>query len=126
MTILLVDDDEDDQDIFREALSVVVPEAECLFAMDGEQGLLQLQGLAKLPDYIFLDVNMPKMDGKEFLRAVKSDPRFKNIPVVVYSTSNHKSAFGEYFALGASNFITKPSEFNLLTTYLKSILGNKL
>jgi len=122
MTILLIDDDEDDQEVFREAASMIIPTVEFIAAKDGEQGLLQLATVSQLPDYIFLDVNMPKMDGKEFLRRVKAHPVFKAIPVIIYSTSNHKSELGEYFKMGASNFITKPSEFNLLITYLKAVL----
>ena len=122
MVILLVDDDEDDQDIFREAVSVVKPDCEVQIAIDGEHGLNKLQEGGKLPDYIFLDVNMPKMDGKQFLSQVKSDPLYRNVPVIIYSTSNHASEMGIYFKMGASNFITKPSEFNLLVTYLTSIL----
>ena len=122
MTILLVDDDEDDQDIFKEAVSVIRSDITCLFAKDGEQGLTLLETLTALPQFIFLDVNMPRMDGKQFLKAVKAHPRFQTVPVVIYSTSNHKSELGEYFKMGASNFITKPSEFNLLVAYLKSVL----
>lgn len=122
MTILLIDDDDDDQDIFKEAASVVVPDVQYLMAKDGEQGLAALDSSLTLPDYIFLDVNMPKMDGKEFLKRVKAHPLFMKIPVIIYSTSNHKSELGEYFRMGASNFITKPSEFNLLVTYLRSVL----
>lgn len=122
MTILLVDDDEDDRDIFREAVSIVKPDCELRLATDGEQGLSKLQETPDLPDYIFLDVNMPKMDGREFLKQVKADPVYSKVPVVIYSTSNHSSEMGNYFKMGASNFITKPSEFNLLVTYLRSIL----
>ncbi|MEX2234146.1 MAG: response regulator [Cyclobacteriaceae bacterium] len=122
MTILLVDDDDDDRDVFQEAASVVVPGVKCIVAKDGEQGLSQLKTLAELPDYIFLDVNMPKMDGKEFLKLIKEHPVFKGIPVIIYSTSNHTSELGNYFKMGASNFITKPSEFDLLLTYLKTVL----
>jgi CheY-like chemotaxis protein len=121
--ILLIDDDPDDQDIFMEAAAMVVPDIQCLVAKDGEQGLVTLESSSLLPDFIFLDINMPKMDGKEFLKRVKQHPVFMKIPVVIYSTSNHKSELGEYFMMGASNFITKPSEFSLLVTYLKSILG---
>ena len=123
MTILLIDDDQDDQDIFKEAASMVIPGIECMVANDGEQGFAILASSPQVPDYIFLDVNMPKMNGKEFLARIKSHPQLKSIPVVVYSTSSHKSELGDYFKLGASNFITKPSEFKLLTTYLKSILS---
>ena len=121
MNILLIDDDEDDHDIFREAISIVKPNCTMTFAKDGEQGLIQLNSGLR-PDFIFLDVNMPKMDGKEFLMNVKGNPDLKKIPVIIYSTSKHKSALGEYIALGATNYITKPSEFNLLLSYLKSIL----
>ena len=121
MNILLIDDDEDDHDIFREAISIVKPNCTMTFAKDGEQGLTQLNSGLR-PDFIFLDVNMPKMDGKEFLMNVKGNPDLKKIPVIIYSTSKHKSALGEYIALGATNYITKPSEFNLLLSYLKSIL----
>jgi CheY-like chemotaxis protein len=123
MTILLIDDDEDDRDIFKEALSIVVPDVQCLIARDGEEGLAVLQALTVSPDFIFVDVNMPKMDGKEFLKRIKADPDFMHIPVIVYSTSKHKSELGEYFKLGAANFITKPSEFKLLVTYLRSVLS---
>lgn len=123
MTILLVDDDEDDQDIFKEAVCLINPNIKCLLAKDGEDGLAQLETVNPLPDYVFLDVNMPRMDGREFLKRVKGDARLAKIPVVIYSTSNHKHELGEYFRMGASNFITKPSEFNLLITYLKSILS---
>lgn len=122
MTVLLIDDDEDDQDIFREAAATVVPEIECLTARDGEEGLRLLRSLSALPMYIFLDVNMPRMDGREFLKRVKADPALRAIPVVIYTTTKHKSELGEYFKLGAGSFITKPSEFSLLVSYLKSIL----
>lgn len=122
MIILLVDDDEDDQDIFREAVSIVKPGCELRIAHDGEHALTRLEEQAELPDYIFLDVNMPKMDGREFLAQVKSHPIYQQVPVVIYSTSNHTTEMGKYFKMGATNFITKPSEFNLLVTYLKTIL----
>lgn len=122
MIILLVDDDEDDQDIFKEAVSMVKPECELRVACDGEHALTKLQEQTQLPDYIFLDVNMPKMDGREFLEQVKSHPVYQHVPVVIYSTSNHTTEMGRYFKMGATNYITKPSEFNLLVAYLKTIL----
>jgi CheY-like chemotaxis protein len=122
MTVLLVDDDQDDQDIFKEAASLAIADIHCLFAKDGEECLALLETLSALPDYLFLDVNMPRMDGRECLKRLKAHPRFKKISVIMYSTSNYQSGQGEYLKLGASSFITKPSEFNLLITYLKSVL----
>jgi CheY-like chemotaxis protein len=122
MTILLIDDDEEDHEIFREAAAIAIHDVKFLTARDGEEGLSLLQQQSLLPDYIFLDVNMPKMDGKEFLRRIRADLTYSHIPVIVYSTNKHRNDQGEYFKLGASNYITKPSEFNLLVTYLKSVL----
>src|SRR5690242_9174771 len=99
MTILLVDDDRDDQDIFREALSLAKPGCQLMVAEEGEEGLRVLEDGSFRPDYIFLDVNMPKMNGREFLIAVKANPAYSKIPVVMYSTSNQKSELGEYFTL---------------------------
>lgn len=122
MTVLLVDDDEDDRDIFQEALAMAKPDCNLIFATNGEDALRVLKSLQSLPDIVFLDVNMPLMDGRQLLGILKADPRFSAVPVVVYSTSSHKSELGEFFRMGASNFITKPSEFRLLISYLESIL----
>src|SRR5688572_30884496 len=69
MTILYIDDDADDREIFMEAVKTISPEIVCYEACDGVEGLVTLHSLVIPPDVIFLDVNMPRMNGKQSLRS---------------------------------------------------------
>jgi CheY-like chemotaxis protein len=75
MLVLLIDDDRDDFEIFSEALRKFDPEVKCEHSIDGEAAIGLLNSMTYLPDYIFLDINMPRMDGKECLSKIKK--RFK-------------------------------------------------
>ena len=71
-TLMIVDDDSDDRDFFSRALNKIDSSAECLFAVNGEDALKILRnGIKRLPDFIFLDLNMPRMDGKTCLSGEK-------------------------------------------------------
>lgn len=129
MNVLIIDDDQDDVDLFREAVNELSPEISCWSAQDGLRGIKMLtEDLVVLPDYIFLDVNMPVMGGKECLGKIKSTTRLKSIPVFMYSTTRNDKEIKEYQHLGAEDFIVKPSEFQKLVTTIKSILlkGEKI
>ena len=90
-TILLVDDDEDDQLIFKDAIKETSSEIECLTAANGRDAFLQLEKASSTPSLIFLDLNMPVMNGFEFLERLKESDGFKKIPVVIYTTSDSPS-----------------------------------
>jgi CheY-like chemotaxis protein len=107
-TCLLIDDDLDDQEIFSLALTQVSDHFECSFANNGLEAVVRLKGEGPLPDYIFLDLNMPRMNGKECLRELRKLPQLNVIPIVIYSTSSSASDIKETQALGAAAFITKP------------------
>jgi CheY-like chemotaxis protein len=77
-----------------------------------------------IPNVIFLDINMPQMNGWQCLSALKSDPATKEIPVIIYSTSSHERDKQIAMELGASGFITKPSNYHSLRSILTSIAGN--
>ena len=112
-TILLVDDDVDDQEVFCEVLKEINSSIECITAADCEEVLTILQNnLPGLPDYIFLDLNMPKMNGKQCLEALKEHEVFKNIPVIIYSTSSSIRDKNETDDLGAAYFLTKPNSIS--------------
>jgi len=90
-TVLLIDDDEDDLEMLEEALKLVDGEHKTIQAYNGVEGLEKLENLMQqnqLPCLIVLDVNMPKMDGKQTFVAIKSNPKLCNIPIVIFSTSN--------------------------------------
>jgi DNA-binding response OmpR family regulator len=108
-TCFLIDDDVDDQEIFTIALQQVDPNFHCITAGNGDEALKMLiHPAAELPDYIFLDLNMPRMNGKECLRELKKLDRLKHIPVVIYTTSSSEYDQLTTRTLGAASFITKP------------------
>ena len=111
MTVLYVEDDPEDRDIFKEALESISPSSVCHLATDGNDGLRYLLKNSVQPDYIFLDINLPEMNGKEFLKMIKETERFRNIPVVMYSTSSRPEDKDECLQLGAFDFVIKPSTF---------------
>jgi CheY-like chemotaxis protein len=108
LSIFLIDDDEDDCTFFREAMRQIDPVATCTTARDGITALNHLETCKTLPDYIFLDINMPRMDGRQCLREIKHDQRLKSIPVIVYSTSEPSREAPELIAQGAVEYIQKP------------------
>lgn len=110
--ILIVDDDEEDRELFIDVVSRIAPSVTCREACDGEDALALLTGTSLLPDLIFLDLNMPRIGGIEFLKQVKKDARLKDIPVVIYTTSKRTEAKREALRLGAVYFISKPYQLS--------------
>jgi CheY-like chemotaxis protein len=108
--ILLIDDDADDRKYFVEAVNEIDAEIECITAKDGQQALEFLNNTnALLPNYIFLDLRMPKINGRQCLMQIKADERLKHIPVIVYTTSREVEESEHLQRLGAVHFITKPT-----------------
>src|SRR5690349_5781419 len=107
-TILLVDDDVDDHEFFGIALSRINNKIALLKAENGQQALSLLEEIEKLPDFVFLDLNMPAVDGKQFLRLIKNHPRFTELHIVMYTTSSNEDDVKETLQLGAKQYITKP------------------
>ena len=109
--VLLVDDDADDRKYFVEALREIDASIECTTAKDGEQCLAILANPASiLPDFIFLDLRMPKVNGKECLLKIKDTELLKHIPVIIYTASKEIEQSEEMQGLGAVRFISKPNE----------------
>lgn len=125
-TILLIDDDEDDRDFFLEAVSSVQPDIKCTTAENGRVGLDVLTREKVTPDLIFLDLNMPLMNGQEFLREVKSSGSLINIPVVILSTSSDQATIKEAMSLGAKAFITKPDKLSAWKQTISDFLQNAI
>ena len=121
-SIFLVDDDEDDQWLFKEALARTVPSVVCNCASSGQEALAYLMDVANtIPDLVFIDLNMPGMDGRKCLAELKKLERLKEIPVIVYSTSDYPRDKEETLRMGASNFIIKPPDYNSLCELLRKI-----
>ncbi len=121
--ILIIDDDSDDVEIFCEAIAEINPAIKCESAENGEEALRLLRNpFHDRPDFIFLDLNMPRMNGKQCLSELKKDPRLKDMPVVVYTTSKLDEDFQETARLGAMLFITKPTRLTKLVETITFVL----
>lgn len=116
--LFIVDDDEDDIALFVEAVNVIDETMKCFRSKNGEDALNRLDEMEMLPDMIFLDLNMPKIDGRTVLSRLKSSGKFKDIPVVIYSTSDDEQDKIDAHNLGASEFLTKPDSFTVLCSEL--------
>jgi len=120
---LLTDDDSDDRELFSEALASIDPTIRCLFAEDGEAAISMLvQAGQERPDMIFLDINMPVMDGWQVLSKLKKDEDLLQIPVVIYSTSSAQRDREIAKDLGALCFITKPNDYKLVRSMLEIVV----
>ena len=108
--LMIVDDDKDDRFFFRSAIHKYNPLFEFIEAENGDDALKQLRKIELFPDFIFLDLNMPKMDGKECLKELKRDKSLKDIPVIIYSTSEYQLDKELCKKLGADYFLTKLSD----------------
>lgn len=121
MVVLNVDDDQEDRDFFCEALREIDPSIICLMAESGAEALALLQSHMPVPDLIFLDINMPMMDGKQCLRKIKSIPQLEPIPIIMYSTSTNTREIRECYRLGAVDFLIKPYSYEKLVNDLASV-----
>jgi CheY-like chemotaxis protein len=121
--ILHIDDDEDDHEIFATALSAASTDIELLFIDNAMDALQDLLTATAYPDIIFLDLNMPEMNGQQLLIEIKKHERLKNIPVIILSTSSHKPTIELTRELGAKDFFTKPDRFEDLVLMLKKVLN---
>lgn len=111
-SVLIADDDPDDRMLLNEAFAEVHPQWDLFFVADGEELLNQLKIKTETPDLIILDLNMPKVDGKAALKKIKENPIFKDIPTVIWTTSNSPEDKELCLKLGAKKFITKPNEYH--------------
>jgi CheY-like chemotaxis protein len=124
MTILLVDDDEDDRKLFFEATLDFDDTITCIAHSDGAQALLYLSNKAHpLPDFIFLDLRMPGLSGQQCLQEIKQDPRLAAIPVIVYTTSRDEKESMVLKNLGAAHFMSKPVSPDEVYYMVSFVLG---
>lgn len=111
LSILIADDDEDDKFLLKSAFEESGIDAPLSFVDNGQELLDFLQKAKKLPSIILLDLNMPKKDGREALKEIKENPKFRSIPILILTTSNSPEDIKNCYFLGANCFITKPSTF---------------
>ena len=122
-TILLIDDDTDDQEIFIDAVKEIDSSVHCFCANDGETALkLIFEDAIVKPDMLYVDLNMPRLNGKRVLQELKKTEIMKGIPVIMYSTFFGPSDIAEITASGASHYMIKSTRFDDLRNSLQQIL----
>ena len=121
ISILYIDDDAEDIEIFEEAVKVVDPSIRYTGVTSSREAIEYLNGLEKLPDHIFLDINMPEMDGKCCLQQLRQDRRFDNINIIVYSTNSFPNDLTHIESLGAT-FIKKANSFTDLCIIIRNLV----
>jgi CheY-like chemotaxis protein len=121
MDIMIVDDDQDDLDLFCEAVVEINKSLVCVTARNGIEALEALETYPRLPKCIFLDVNMPLMDGRQTLEALRKNPRYAAIQVVMYSTTHNVKEIGAYTTMGV-DFAIKPDSYSDVINTIKHYL----
>ena len=129
LIILMADDDADDRLLAQEAMHESRVLNDLYFVENGVQLLNYLRGdgefhdrkLYPMPGLILLDLNMPKMDGREALAQLKADPRLRRIPVVILTTSKAEEDKMKGYDLGAASYITKPVTFDALVELMRTL-----
>ena len=125
--VLIIDDDGDDSGFLCDAICQVSPETNCVTvenAVEAIHGLKTTQFMR--PDLIFLDLNMPRVNGIQCLKEIKAELGLRDIPVVIYTTSKSYEDRAETLRLGAVNFITKPSSFRHLCQFVADVFNKEL
>ena len=122
--IVLAEDDEDDRLFFKEALQEIKIKTVIDFVDDGLQLMNYLnQPANRLPQVVFLDLNMPVKSGMECLLEIRRNNRLKDLAIVIYSTSASEEDIEEAFVNGANIYIKKPNDFSLLKSTLAKVIS---
>lgn len=127
MKCFLIDDDLDDQEIFHMAMQEFNGSIQCYFADNGVRALETLRkDESFLPNCIFIDINMPRMNGIECLEQIKSIARLKPVPVCMFSTSADPAVIARTKELGANDFIVKPASISVLSQLLSGFFNSNV
>ncbi len=125
MHIFLADDDADDRVLFYEAIRLTAPNAELTMAGNGVELLeVLLNSGTTLPRIVFLDLNMPIKNGQECLMDIRRNEKLKNLPVIIYSTSDNPDDINQTYEGGADFYLFKPSSFKELQSLVNNVLSS--
>ncbi|MCC7319133.1 MAG: response regulator [Bacteroidales bacterium] len=124
LRILLADDDDDDRLFFKDAIKEVKVKTDVTVVNDGVELMDYLNDVnTRLPNLIFLDLNMPRKDGMECLSEIRSNSKLKDLSIAIYSTSGQEKDIEETFVKGANVYIKKPNDFEELKNILATVIN---
>lgn len=117
----LVDDDEDDREIFTLALKKAQAGYVCDMAKNGKEAIEAMQKCDVVPGYIFVDLNMPLISGRECIAAFNKIERLAEVPIIAYTTSSLSKDVEDVKNLGAAHYLVKPTKFTALVSLLEDL-----
>jgi CheY-like chemotaxis protein len=127
LSILIAEDDADDRFLMQKAIDEVGYDIQIDFVENGVELLDNLKNIqtqktaGSYPKFILLDLNMPKMDGREVLKNIKNHEEFRKIPVIIFSTTKNQLEVKRCYDLGANTYIVKPVNFDSLVETIQHI-----
>ena len=121
--VVLADDDEDDREIFKDALKEIDTTIDFISFVDGQELKEWVAVVVEIPDYIFLDINMPKCTGLDCLNKIRENPQFENCKLIIYSTSVSPTDIETAFERKASLYLIKPNSLTDLIKALKEVFS---
>ena len=123
-TIVLIDDDPDDLDILRETLRKVEPSTQCISFLYPDEAIRAITDeLIVIPDYILIDMNMPRKTGLECLRELRAQREFDETPIIMYSTTISQTVREALMKAGATHVFQKPSKYEAWASVLEKVLN---
>lgn len=121
-TVVIIDDDSDDLEIMKEALAYIDPSLLCLTFVYPDEAIHLLSGeLIVLPDYVFIDINIPRISGRDCMLQIRSLPDFTDVPIIMYSTSMPETMAAALVRDGATFAFQKPFGFEDYVSILSGI-----
>jgi DNA-binding NtrC family response regulator len=125
-SVMIIDDDEDDRNLFFEALMAADQTLHFISAPNGKEGLNILQRKdIQLPDILFLDLNMPLMNGMQCLAEIRRITQLERIPVIIYTTTQSIDEYGELTAYNPIYFLSKPTRFKEIVKAVSYLISNR-
>ena len=122
LSILLIDDDEIERIKFKKVCKDISFPCSIIEAVNGKEGLEFITAEKKAFNIIVLDLHMPKMNGLELLEKVKTNIKFKNIPIIIMSNSEDSDELKKCYDYGISGYFTKPAQYSKYAKKVKSVL----
>lgn len=123
LKVLLIEDDMIEVMKLGRAITSLNLNHKIIEANNGEEALKLLEEKDKLPDIILLDLNMPKINGIEFLKILKADDRLKYIPTIILTTSNNQRDLLECYKIGVAGYVLKPLKYEDYVSKIEKLLG---
>lgn len=121
-SIIIAEDDSDDRLLIEDALNENnIPSESLVFVSDGEELMARLKDNAGQPAMVFLDLNMPRKDGRQALKEIKQDEQLKHIPIVVFSTSSSEEDIRTSYKNGVNTYFTKPAKYSDLLEIVAAV-----